>query len=83
MTYKFDEEITAQVARNLVLVNDLFHLRVMLDVALEEVEWRVISVEESVLDVLFKRDFQLAAWIALANLEQGVSKAFPKALHQS
>ena len=61
MTYKFDEEITAQVARNLVLVNDLFHLRVMLDVALEEVEWRVISVEESVLNVLFQRDFQLAA----------------------
>ena len=61
MTYKFDEEITAQVARHLVLIDDLLHLWVMLDVAFEEVKWRVISVEECVLNVLFQRDFQLAA----------------------
>lgn len=59
-TYKFDEEVFAERQWRLVLVDDILHLTMMLDVAFEQVERRVVSVVDRVLDVLLERDFEPA-----------------------
>ena len=39
MTYKFDEEVSAQVPGHLILINDVLHCLVLLNIAFKEVEW--------------------------------------------
>ena len=77
VTYKFDKEVAAEIPRHLILVDDLFHLWVMLDVTLKQVQWRVVSVEQGILDVLLQRDLQLTAGVTLSNLEERVTKTLP------
>ena len=55
----------------------------LLNVAFEEVQWRVIAVEKSVLDVLFQRDLELSTGVALSNLVKRVAKSLNQALQKN
>ena len=64
------------MTRHLVFINNLFHLWVLLDTALEEVKGGVVSVEQRVLDVLLHRNAELAASVRHTNLELCITEAF-------
>ena len=61
MTYKVAEVVFAEVSRRLVLVDDLLHRFVLLNVAFKEVQGRVVPVEKGVLHILLQGDLQLSA----------------------
>ena len=46
VTYQLDEEVFAEVARDFVLIDHRFCVRVLLNVALKEIERAVVSVEK-------------------------------------
>ena len=76
-TYKFHEVVLAQISRRLVLVDHVLAFLVLLNVALKEVQGRIIPVEQAILDVVLHGDLELPARIALANFKQRVTKSFP------
>lgn len=61
LTEHFNEEVLAELERRLVLVDHLFARRMLLNVALKEVERRVVPVEHRILQVLSHRNFEFAA----------------------
>ena len=63
-----------------VLIDDVLHGIMLLNIALEEVKRRVVTVEQRILNILLQRDFQLTAGVALSNLEQRRSESFHKSL---
>lgn len=69
-TYHLDEEVFAELERRLVLVDHGLACGVLLNVALEEVERRVVPIEHRVLQVLGHRHFELAARITFAHFEK-------------
>ena len=68
------------MTRHLVFIDNLFHLWVLLDTALEEVKGGVVSVEQRVLDVLLHRNAELAASVRHTNLELCITEAFDQSL---
>ena len=52
VTYEFNKEVLAQDFGRLIFIDDLLDLWMVLNIALKEVQWRIISIVNSVLDVL-------------------------------
>ena len=80
LTYKFDKVVSAERRRRLILVNNVLHCGVLFNIALKQIQGRVVPIEQSILDVLLQGNFQLASRIALSNLEQGATESLKKAL---
>ena len=52
----------------------------VLNVALKEVQWGIVSIVNSVLEVLSQRQFKPLALLSLSNLELGVREPFNEPL---
>lgn len=55
VTYEFNKEVLAQDFGRLIFIDDLLDLWMVLNVAFKEVQWRIISIVNCVLDVLSQR----------------------------
>ena len=79
-TYKLNEKVFAEDAWWLVLIDNLFDLRMAFDTAFKQVQWRIIPVVDSILNVFLETQFQLMTRLALTHLEPSVSEPFNKSL---
>ena len=52
MTYEFDEKVFSEDFRWLILINNFLDLRMVLNIALEEVQWRIVPIVNGILEVL-------------------------------
>ena len=80
VTYEFNKEVLAEDFRWLIFINDLLDLRMVLNVTLKEVQWGIVSIVNSVLEVLSQRQFKPFALLGLSNLEPGVREPFNEPL---
>ena len=80
VTYEFNKEVLAQDFGRLIFIDDLLDLWMVLNVALKEVQWRIVSIVNCVLDVLSQRQFKPFALLGLSNLEPGVREPFNEPL---
>ena len=76
-TYKLHKVVLSQVSWRLVLIDHFLAFLMLLNVTLKEVQGRIISIEQAVLDIILHGHLQLPAGVALANFEQRVTKSFP------
>ena len=83
LAQQLNEEILSERARRLVLIYDVLDLRMVLNIALEEVEGGVITVENRILQVLFHCDFKFAARVARPDRELSVCKSFDQSLYET
>ena len=80
VTYEFNKEVLAQDVRRLIFIYDLLDLWMVFNVALKEVQWGIISIVNSVLEVLSQRQFKPFALLCHSNLEPGVREPFNEPL---
>ena len=80
VTYEFNKEVLAEDFRWLIFIDDLLDLRMVLNVTLKEVQWGIVSIVNSVLEVLSQRQFKPFALLGLSNLEPGVREPFNEPL---